>query len=242
VAALRGLPAGVRHQSKQSLKAMNRLLFGGCLVVFFGCGARTESFFDPDGSSGAFGVGGSSASAGRNFGGASNVAGWVNQVAGSSSVGGTINVAGSVGVAGSTIAGSFGTGGHTGVAGAPGKGGASFGGFTGVAGGIGRGGAAGRGGGSSVIEETCKALTTSSCQQCLCSTCSSQIVQCISNLGCALILACAQQTGCQGVACYSPMACKPVIDQYGGLTGPAAKDVLALLACATTSQANCNCN
>ena len=226
MAALRGLPAGVRHQSKQSLKAMNRLLFGGSLLVFLGCGARTESFFDPDGSSGALGVGGSSATAGRNFGGSLNVAGSVNQVAGSFSVGGTINVAGGVGFAGATIAGSFGTGGHTGVAGGTGKGGA-----------VGRGGS----GGSSVIEETCKALTTNSCQQCLCSTCSSQIVQCISNFGCALIFACAQQTGCQGLSCYSPMACKSVIDQYGGLTGAAMKDVLSLLTCATTSQNSC-CN
>ena len=216
---------------------MNRFLFGGCLLVFFGCGARTESFFDPDGSSGSFGVGGTSATAGRTFGGAANIAG-------SSSVGGTVNVAGAVGFAGANSAGWFGTGGNTSVAGGPGKGGASFGGFTGVAGGIGRGGAAGRGGGggSSGIEETCKALTSNSCQQCLCSTCSSQIVQCISNFGCALILACAQQTGCQGLACYSPMACKPVIDQYGGLAGPAMKDVLSLLTCATTSQNNCSCN
>ena len=76
----------------------------------------------------------------------------------------------------------------------------------------------------------------------MCTTCAPQIVECVSNIGCALIFACAQQTGCQGVSCYSPDTCKPIIDQFGGLSGSATKDVLALISCAATAQNSCNCN
>src|SRR6478735_1660876 len=237
------LVAGARHRSKQSLQAMNRFMFGGCLVVFFGCGARTETFTDLDGSSGEFGVGGTAANGGRSAGGAGsfgsggsgNVGGSISK--GGASFGGFGNVAGR--------GGTTGRGGGGNVAGFPSKGGTTgFGGRGNVAGWIGRGGGIGLAGdgGSARLEEACQAIASNSCQQCMCNTCAPQIVECFSNIGCALIFACAQQTGCQGVGCYSPDTCKPIIDQFGGLNGTATKDVLSLISCAVTAQNSCNCN
>lgn len=223
---------------------MNRFLFGGCLMIFLGCGARSGTFSDLDGASGAFGVAGTFSSGGRSVAGAASVAGGVN-------VAGTSNV----GAGGNSAGGSFGTGGAS-LAGGPSKGGApGFGGSGNVAGWSGRGGTTGvggggnvagwfgtGGGGTSAIEQACQAIANNSCQQCLCSSCSTQIVKCVANIGCALILACAQQTGCQGVSCYKADTCKPIIDQFGGLNGSAVQNVFDLASCASVSQSTCNCN
>ena len=230
---------------------MKRLLFGGCLVVFFGCGARTEYFDEPEGdggarpstggrsaSAGAGPAAGTSSLAGAHSGGAVGISG-APSVTGGASVGGAVSVAGAP-----SIGGAWGRGGATSVAGAPSKGGASgVAGSTSVGGAIGIGGAglAGSGATSGVVE-ACQVIAGNACQQCLCSTCSSQLLECFSNLGCALILACAQQTGCQGVSCYSASACKPTIDQFGGLGGKSMKGVLSLLSCAGGSQNSCSCN
>jgi hypothetical protein len=221
---------------------MNRLLFGAGLVVFFGCGARTEYFDDVDGAGGRLpGIGGTSAIAGApHAGGVSNAAGAPHfagavgisggpGVAGGSSVGGAPNIAGATGRGGATnVAGGPSKGGAPNIAGAPNVGGA----------GIGNAGS----GATAGIVEACHAIAGNSCQQCLCSTCSSQILECFSNFGCALILACAQQTGCQGVSCYSAASCKPTIDQFGGLSGKSMKEVLSLLSCSVGSQNSCSCN
>lgn len=235
VAALHRSSLACCVKASNPLRAMNRFLFGGCLVIFFGCGARTESFTDLDGASGRLGAGGNSATAGRSFGGTSNVAGAIN-VAGTPSVGtgGATNIAGAP-----SKGGAPGFGGSGSFAGFPSKGGApSFGGRPSVGGSSGRGG----GGGSSGIEQTCQIIASNSCQQCQCTTCASQIVECISNFGCALILLCAEQTGCQGLACYTAQNCRSVIDQNGGLTGSAMQDVLSLYTCSFSSQNTCNCN
>ena len=105
----------------------------------------------------------------------------------------------------------------------------------------GKGGAPGAGASPGVIQ-ACQVIAGNSCQQCLCTTCSSQIVDCLSNFGCALILACAQQSGCQGLECYSAQTCRPVIDQFGGLTGKSMGSVLSLVSCSVGSQNSCSCN
>src|SRR6478735_5261269 len=234
-----------RAPSKQAILElkMNLLLFGGCLMLFFGCGGRTEYFSDPDEAGGQFpSAGGAPASAGApHAGGAPNVAGappftaGVPGFGGAPSFGGVTSVAGAPHFAGApSVAGAPHMGGAPGIAGAPNVGGAGV-------GGVSTGGAAGSGATSGIVE-ACQVIAGNSCQQCLCSTCSSQIVECFSNFGCALILACAQQTGCSGVACYNAQTCRPVIDQFGGLTGSSMKDVLSLLSCSLSSQNSCSCN
>ena len=244
----RGTP-GVRRQSKQSFTAqMNRLLVGAGLLVLFGCGARTDYFADEDrpfepGAGGALAIagapnakGGSPSRAGAaNDAGAPGIGGAPNVTAGAPSVGGRANItAGAPGVGGAPIV----TAGAPGFGGAPtSKGGTS--GFSGAA--NGKGGAPGAGASPGVIQ-ACQVIAGNSCQQCLCTTCSSQIVDCLSNFGCALILACAQQSGCQGLECYSAQTCRPVIDQFGGLTGKSMGSVLSLVSCSVGSQNSCSCN
>ena len=92
------------------------------------------------------------------------------------------------------------------------------------------------------ILEACQVIAGNSCQQCLCNTCSTPLVECFSDLGCALILACVQQSGCSGVSCYSAKNCRPVIDQFGGLGGPSMGNVLSLLSCSAGSLGACKCN
>jgi hypothetical protein len=211
---------------------MNRFLLGGCLIVLLGCGARTEAFTDQDGAGGrAQGAGGAA-----HAGGVPNTAGAPNAKGGSPGFAGAPNVGGGApGVSGAQnasgaqgVSGAQNASGAQGVSGAPNvKGGAP-----GIAG----------SGGTPAIVEACQVIAGNSCQQCLCTTCSSQIVECFSNFGCALVLACAQQTGCQGVACYTAQTCRPVIDQFGGLTGTAMRDVLSLVTCSAGSQNSCSCN
>jgi hypothetical protein len=209
---------------------MNRFLLGGCLMVMFGCGARTDYFTDMDGTGGPpQGVAGAPgvAAGAPNAGGATPLAGAPGfgagpNTAGAPSFGGASPFAGSPGVAGAIP-----------FAGAPG--------FGGVPNAGGAGGEAGSGATSGVVE-ACQVIAGNSCEQCLCTACSPEIVQCFSNLGCAVILACAQQTNCRGVACYSPKNCRAVIDQFGGLGGRAMRDLLSLLTCSVGSQNSCNCN
>jgi hypothetical protein len=198
---------------------MNRFLFGACsLVLLFGCGARTESFTDIDGAGGL----------GQGAAGASNVAGAPPHKGGAPGFSGAPNfTAGSPGFAGSTTV----------TAGAPSVGGAP----SVTAGAPSHGGTANVAGAPGIIQ-ACQAIAGTACQDCLCATCSTQIVACASGLGCGLILACAQQTGCQGVACYRPQTCKSVIDRFGGLGGEALTDALSLFTCAAGSQSACGCN
>ncbi len=230
-------------------RTMNRFLVGGCLTVLLGCGARTESFTDLDGAGGQLqGAGGAGITAGApQVAGAPNIAG-APHVAGAPGFGGTPNLsAGAPGVGGAPNAsgGAPGVGGRANVtAGAPGHGGTPnlAAGAPGIAGAPNaKGGSPGSGATSGIIE-ACQVIAGNSCQQCLCKTCSSPIVDCFSNFGCALILACAQQSGCQGLACYSAQSCRPVIDRFGGLTGAAMNDVLSLLTCSNASQDTCSCN
>ncbi|HKO52228.1 MAG TPA: hypothetical protein VJV79_31185 [Polyangiaceae bacterium] len=210
---------------------MNRFLVGGCLIVLFGCGARTDYFVDQDAPQAGGGV--------PNGGGAPQV------FAGGSSVGGSPSMSGGApGIGGrpNSIAGAPGVGGAPNAkGGAPGSGGVPN---TSAGAPNAKGGAPGSGGSGSSpgIIQACQVIAGDSCQQCLCKTCSSQIVECLSNFGCALILACAQQTGCQGLACYGPQACRSVIDQFGGLTGKSMGNVVSLLSCSIASQNSCSCN
>ncbi|HEY3254348.1 MAG TPA: hypothetical protein VGJ91_10380 [Polyangiaceae bacterium] len=222
---------------------MNRFLLGGCLIVLFGCGARTEYFMDEEGAGGLpQGAGGApSPTAGApqvggapNHAGAPAISGAPNATAGAPGIAGAPHFAGGTSVGGAPhFAGAPSVGGAPGIAGAPGVGG--------VPGVAGAPGIAGSGAVPGIIQ-ACQVIAGNSCQQCLCKSCASQIVECFSNFGCALILACAQQSGCQGLGCYSASTCKPVIDKNGGLSGSAMSDVLSLLSCSVGSQNSCNCN
>jgi hypothetical protein len=241
-------PCTWRSPSKRAIleRTMNRFLLGGCLVVMFGCGARTDYFTDQDEANGPpQGVAGGLGAAGApQAGGApSATAGAPNVAAGSPGVGAAPGSGGAPTVGGGPgIAGAPSVGGGPAVAGAPSVGGApGIGGGTSTGGVPNAGGAAGSGATSGIVE-ACEVIAGNSCQQCLCSACSSQIVQCFSNLGCAVILACAQQTNCQGASCYSPKNCRAVIDQFGGLSGKAMRDVLSLFTCSVGSQNSCSCN
>jgi hypothetical protein len=231
---------------------MNRFLLGGCLTVMLGCGARTDYFTDFDGAGASPGVAGAAPA-----GGALNFAG-APQLAGAPGVGAGPSVGGAPGVgAGPNVSGAPGVGAGPSVGGAPGVGaGPSVGGAIGVGAGPSVGGAIGVGAGPSVagapagggsgaspgVIEACQVIAGNSCQQCLCTSCSSQIVQCFSNLGCAVILACAQEKNCQGADCYTGKNCRGIINQFGGLGGKAMADVLSLLTCSVGSQNTCSCN
>jgi hypothetical protein len=232
-------------KSRNLERTMNRILVGGCFALLFGCGARTDYFIDQEGAGGQLQAGGNGpavagaapTSGGPGSGGAPSAGGAPNVSAGAPAVGGRPNViAGAPGMGGApnVSGGAPGGGGRPNVgAGAPGAGG-----VTNVAGAAASAGS----GATSGIVEACQVIAGSSCQRCLCTTCSSQIVECFSNFGCALVLACAQTTGCQGVACYTAQTCRPVIDQFGGLTGKAMRDVLSLLTYSLGSQNSCSCN
>ena len=212
-------------------------LLSACFAWTLGCGARTSTLEEedlggayPGGASGGTPVGGSNhGGSGGSFAGSSPVAG------AGGSFGGGPPIAG----AGGSFGGFGATGGSSGSAGFAGFG--AFGGFGGVAG---TAGVAGAGGisGSGGIGELCSVLGASSCEQCVCQTCAVPIVSCFSDVGCAFIFACTQQTGCQGLGCYSPNTCRSVIDQFGGLTGSSANKLFALASCSVTSQDGCNCN
>lgn len=207
---------------------MKRFWIGGSLIVLLGCGGRTEYFDDSYGTGGGLpgragspGVAGAPPIAGSPGAGASAGAGAAPSVGGSPSFAGGPHFGGAPGIGGSP------SGGSASVAGAPSAGGSP--------------GAAGSGASPGVVQ-VCQAIASNSCQKCLCSSCSSQIVQCVTNFGCALIIACAQQTGCQGVGCYTAQNCRKVIDQFGGLGSASMKDALSLLTCSVTSQNSCSCN
>ena len=219
------------------VKARSLMAVGYALLI--GCGARTESFDEELGGStnnagAAQGTGGSpsagSPSAGSPSAGNPS-AGAPNPGAGSGGISfggsGAFPGAGAFPVAGTSGFGAFG---GIGVAG-------SFGGF-GAEGGDVNGGSAGTGG----FGEVCSLLGATPCEQCVCNQCAAPITNCFSDFGCTLIFACAQQTGCVGLACYASNTCRPVIDQFGGLTGPAMKNVLGLSACALTATNSCGCN
>jgi hypothetical protein len=209
------------------------------LATFLGCGGRTEELFDDQAAGGARAAGGGALGTG-----AANVAGF-----GASS--GASSAAGASGSPFFDIAGSSGNGADAGYTAAAGKGGSpstggapSVAGFTGIAGAPGVGGFPGVAGGSGAgpIIDACVAIAANSCEKCLCSACSSQVVSCFSNIGCALIFACVEKTGCKNLGCYTNATCRQVIDQSGGFTGSALGSVFALAACSATSQAACTCN
>ena len=200
-----------------------RLVVAAVFASLIGCGARTDPFDDP-GSSGA------GASAGRGQGGASAGTGGAHRAGapGAGAPQGGAPQAGAAPVAGAPQGG------------AP-QGGAPQGGAAPVAGAGGFGAISGAAGGGPIVD-ACVALAPSACGKCLCQSCSSEVVACFSDLGCALIFACVEQTGCQGLACYSAGTCRTVIDNAGGLTGRSVNNVFSILSCAVTSQSACLCN
>jgi hypothetical protein len=220
---------------------MNRgiacLLFS--LVSFLGCGGRTDTL-GFDGSIGGADSGGA--------GGSDVTGGFANGGFGAN--GGTPYFAGAPSIAGAPNAG-----GAPSIAGAPNAGGVpGFGGFGGGpifvagAGGVGAFGGTQAGGSPNVagvggaggIVDVCVAIADSQCNKCLCTACSSQVVSCFTDVGCAAILACVEKTNCQGFACLS--ACGSVIGQYGGVAGSALSNVFSLVTCSLGSQSVCSCN
>lgn len=214
------------------VKARSLIAVGYVLLI--GCGARTESFDEEAG--GSTSVAGTAPGAGTSGvpgAGSPNGGGPLVAGAGGASFGGT----------GAQPAGGFSNGGSFPVAGSFPLGGASgFGAF----GGLGFGGAGAEGGasqaGSGGLAEVCGALGASTCEQCVCNQCAGPITGCFSNLGCTLIFACAQQTGCNGLNCYLPNTCRPVIDQFDGLTGASMQHLLSLSICASGATNTCGCN
>jgi hypothetical protein len=223
-----------------------RLVVCASLALLIGCGARTSTLEEELGGQNAGGAaGGAGLSSGN--GGAPPTPG------GGPSTGG-VSAAGAPATGGAGTGGSYpfpgggapaagapvgGSGGIS-FAGAPAGGfGGSFGGFGGSFAGFGAiGGEAGTGG----VAELCSVLGNSSCAECQCKTCAPAIDACFADIGCALIFLCAQQTGCNGISCYSPTTCQSVIDQSGGLAGKSLARVFALAACSLSSQSSCGCN
>jgi hypothetical protein len=190
-------------------------------VFLLGCGGRTDTLLDADG------VGGSSSAGALDQGGVANVGGGFS---GSENVGGGgVDPGGGAGFGGATN-----PGGGAGFAGAinP-SGGADFGGASGFT----FGGSTGFGG-ASVIVDTCVSLAPTSCEKCLCQTCSSQVVTCFSDPNCIVLFACFSNTHCQGLACDSPFTCGPVIKQSGV---NALNEIVGLATC-SLKQTSCGCN
>jgi hypothetical protein len=227
------------------------IFFGlGCLAALVGCGARTATLFDDDGSLGGYGeetgIGyGGSISYGGSLGYAGSLSYGGYYTAGSPGVGGSIATAGtSFGgfgaypIGGSGQGGSF-TAGSSGISGSGPTAGAGFGGFGAVAG-FGEAGAAGTG----VVVQGCVAAAQSACNKCQCETCGSELNACFGDpsFGCAQILICTQLTQCQGFGCYQSSTCRDVIDKYGGLTGSSVSQVFAIASCALSSSSSCGCN
>ena len=216
-------------------RGQTRFVLSATFCLLMGCGARTESFYDEgDFAGGSFGASsgashagapGVGASAGAYFGGATGVGANAGAYFGGAS---GVGASGGAFPHGGTSFGGFGA--TSGAAGA-------FGGFGAIGGDAGEAGTGATGG----IIEACMAVTNDSCSQCQCKVCAPQLVSCFSDLGCALIFACVQQTGCQGVSCYTPNNCRPIIDKFGGLTGPSMSEVFGVLTCAVTSQNACGC-
>jgi hypothetical protein len=214
-----------------------------------GCGARTESFYDEgDLAGGSFGAssgaphGGASgvgANAGASFGGANAGASFGGASFGGANAGASFGGANAGASFGGANGGAFPHGGTSfGGFGATSGAAGAFGGFGAIGGDAGEGGSGATGG----IVEACMAVSNDSCAQCQCKVCAPQLVSCFSDLGCALIFACVQQTGCQGLSCYTPNNCRPIIDKFGGLTGPSMSQVFGVLTCSVTSQNACGCN
>ncbi|MES1174601.1 MAG: hypothetical protein ABUL62_09735 [Myxococcales bacterium] len=230
-----------------------RLLLCACLTLLIGCGARTSTLEDELGGQNAGGAAGDPGYSGS--GGVHLTPGGGAPSGGAPTAGfgfgGSLPIpAGGAPAAGAPFggapAGGFGTGGAAGAphggapfAGAP-AGGAPFAGAP--AGGFAGFGAIGGDAGTGGIGELCSVLGGSTCAECQCKTCAPAIEGCFSDLGCTFIFACAQQTGCNGISCYSPTTCQPVIDQFGGLGGASMKRVFSLLTCAVTAQTSCGCN
>jgi len=207
-----------------------RLLLCACFALLMGCGARTSTLEDELGgqdSGGASGDAGSSSG----FGGVHSTPGGGAPSGGAPTAGFGFGGSHPIPVGGAPSAG-FGPGGAP-AGGAP-SAGAPSGGFAGF-------GAIGGDAGTGGIGEVCSVLGGGSCAECQCKSCAPAIEGCFSDLGCLSIFICAQQTGCNGISCYSPGTCKTVIDQSGGLTGPSMKKVFSLLSCAASSQATCGC-
>jgi len=190
------------------------LLFSACLASFPACGGRTDVELSDKGAAGAI------SAAGYSAGGAPNGTAGQAFTSGAPSVSGSPSFGGAPSVGGSPNVGGF--------AGMP-----NFGGMGGFAGGAGT---------TNVIIEACVSLAPTACEQCECLTCADQVVGCFSDPGCGAIFGCIQQTGCQGVDCYSNATCRRVINRFGGLTGKAASEVFALGSCGLSSQGMCACN
>lgn len=233
------------------------LVFG--VIAAYGCGARTDTLFDDQG-----GLAGTLPLeiAGRSSGGSGNNA------AGSPAVAGAFPSGGAVGFAGSSpTAGAFPFGGTIGVAGAPPVGGGfstggtfstggafpfggtfSSGGVTSTAGTTSSGGTFATGGfgavgadaGTGGIVDLCVSTAPGACERCLCKSCATEVETCFEDIGCALIFACISSTGCSGFGCLQ--SCGSTISQFGGLTGPSAREALSLGTCALGSGQSCGCN
>jgi hypothetical protein len=235
------------------------MLVIACFGAALGCGARTDTLFDDGdgtivagfggtsfaGTGGGVGVAGSASRAGSGAGGSGT-----GGTFGSSGFGGFITTGGTLGTAGfgsagSPFGGSFGTAGSFGTGGV-GTGGFGVGGFSGSVSAGGFGGVAGSSiagaGGSGGIVDLCVGASQTACNKCVCQSCGSELDSCFTDIGCALIFACFAQTQCNGLGCYQASTCRPIIDQFGGLTGPAVGEVFSLATCAATSQTNCKCN
>lgn len=77
----------------------------------------------------------------------------------------------------------------------------------------------------------------SDCDACVCDRCPNEWAQCQGDAGCLAIWECIQETDCE--LCYTPSACKDVIDDNGGPNGTPMAKVAQTLNCSRLPFAMC---
>jgi hypothetical protein len=78
------------------------------------------------------------------------------------------------------------------------------------------------------------------CADCRCDKCLDEFTACGEDDACVAIGQCADETGCWGLACYTPEACMDVFDENGGPVSPSVDLLLAIADC-ITAECNTNC-
>jgi outer membrane protein assembly factor BamB len=76
----------------------------------------------------------------------------------------------------------------------------------------------------------CAGIVGASCT-CVCDVCLAEFQTCASDPGCLKIRDCALENSCDGTDCYQPATCQGVIDDFGGLSAPAARRFLEVEKC-----------
>lgn len=78
------------------------------------------------------------------------------------------------------------------------------------------------------------------CADCRCDKCLDEFTACGEDDACVAIGQCADETGCWGLACYTPETCMDVFDENGGPVSPSV-DLLVAVASCVGAECNTNC-